>query len=248
MDLLNSHWVQNIQSPGEEDQTKHLFIPEVNSVITSPIKTIYLPPIMTSDTNLSKTQVDHEVKQLFQHKKPKPRVITKSQHWTFTDDELDPTIQFLYVQNDHPFVNTLIKQKLSSYKSQDIQKHRYNSKEFVTLSFVLKLLQNSVITPSDEEHHNIIGCYYCKEPVFVLYKHVRDPKQWTLERLDNSIGHNCGNVVIACLQCNLKRRIMHHERYSKTKSMSIIKRTGYSSPNICEEDVSSGQALLQKSL
>jgi hypothetical protein len=67
-------------------------------------------------------------------------------------------------------------------------------------------------------------CYYCKESVVLLYEYVRDPKQWTLERIDNSRGHNKDNVEIACLQCNLRRRCMYHERYLFTKQMNIVKR------------------------
>ena len=37
--------------------------------------------------------------------------------------------------------------------------------------------------------------------------------EWTIERIDNSIGHNKGNVEISCLNCNLRRRTMHYERY-----------------------------------
>ena len=28
--------------------------------------------------------------------------------------------------------------------------------------------------------------------------------QWTLDRIDNNIGHSKENVVICCLKCNLK--------------------------------------------
>lgn len=38
-------------------------------------------------------------------------------------------------------------------------------------------------------------------------------------RVDNSYGHNTDNVVIACLDCNLRRRTMFQERYKKTKEM-----------------------------
>ena len=69
-------------------------------------------------------------------------------------------------------------------------------------------------------------CYYCKENVNVLYEIVREPKQWTLERLDNSFGHNHDNVVIACLNCNVRRRTMYHERYVFTKQLNIVKKDG----------------------
>ena len=65
-------------------------------------------------------------------------------------------------------------------------------------------------------------CYYCKERVQIMYEFVREPKQWTLERLDNDFGHNRNNVAIACLHCNLRRRTMAKERYLQTKEMTKI--------------------------
>lgn len=50
------------------------------------------------------------------------------------------------------------------------------------------------------------------------------PKQWTLDRIDNDIGHYSDNVVIACLSCNLHRKTMYHERFLFTKQLNIIKK------------------------
>jgi len=61
--------------------------------------------------------------------------------------------------------------------------------------------------------------------VSVLYEIVREPMQWTLERINNDFGHNYGNVEIACLNCNLHRRTMYHERYLFTKELNIIKKS-----------------------
>jgi hypothetical protein len=44
-----------------------------------------------------------------------------------------------------------------------------------------------------------------------------------VERIDNSIGHNRTNIVIACLDCNLHRRTMYYERYVFTKQLNIVK-------------------------
>jgi hypothetical protein len=48
-------------------------------------------------------------------------------------------------------------------------------------------------------------------------------KQWSLDRVDNNIGHNSGNVVISCLECNLKRRRTNKDAFMFTKNMVIIK-------------------------
>ena len=34
---------------------------------------------------------------------------------------------------------------------------------------------------------------------------INEPNQWTLDRLNNDIGHFNDNVVICCLTCNLKK-------------------------------------------
>jgi hypothetical protein len=46
--------------------------------------------------------------------------------------------------------------------------------------------------------------------------------------LDNPYGHNCENVVIACLSCNLRRRTTHFERYLSTKRIcaGVVKLDG----------------------
>jgi hypothetical protein len=106
-----------------------------------------------------------------------------------------------------------IQQKINGYRSQDIQKSLYNESEFVDLHYVLQLL-------TDAENF----CYYCKKPVYILYEIVREPKQWTLERLDNKLGHNRGNVKIACLDCNLRRKTMYHERFAFTKQFNVVKK------------------------
>ena len=64
-------------------------------------------------------------------------------------------------------------------------------------------------------------CFYCQQYVQLIYNFVREPKQWTIERIDNSIGHNKGNVEISCLHCNLQRKTMHYEKYLQTKQLKI---------------------------
>lgn len=108
-----------------------------------------------------------------------------------------------------------IQNKVSSYKMQDIQKHKYNDDKFVDLNFVIQLL-----------HEKSLKCFYCRESVYLFYNFVRENKQWTLERIDNSMGHNKDNVEIACLLCNLRRRTMYHERYVFTKQMMNVVKLG----------------------
>ena len=67
-------------------------------------------------------------------------------------------------------------------------------------------------------------CYYCHCSMFVLYEKVRENKQWTIDRIDNNIGHNLDNFVISCLECNLKRRCRSSDKYLFTKNLNIVKK------------------------
>jgi len=164
----------------------------------------------------------------------KDRVITQTIKWTFGEPELLfenqwKLINILHdnniIQNDdvlrinetkpHPhilFIQQQLKHKLYGYYYQDLKKKKYSEDLFIKLENIVKLLIDCNF-----------DCYYCKNKVQVLYQHVREASQWTLERIDNEFGHNDGNVVIACLQCNLKRKTMYHERFIFTKQIKIIK-------------------------
>ena len=47
---------------------------------------------------------------------------------------------------------------------------------------------------------------------------------WTLDRIDNNIGHNKDNVVISCLACNLQKRRRGEEAFKFMKQMVITKK------------------------
>ena len=156
-------------------------------------------------------------------KEKSKRVVTQSNKWLFTVEDLSIEYQHQLLDlcslDDHQhdkktqFMIQQIHQKIYGYKTQDLEKNLYTPTEFVDFSFVIHRLKT---TPN---------CFYCKDPVHLIYEFVREPKQWTLDRIDNSRGHNCDNVEIACLRCNLRRRLMHHERFVFTKQLLIKKTT-----------------------
>ena len=43
--------------------------------------------------------------------------------------------------------------------------------------------------------------------------------QWTLDRINNDIGHFKDNVVICCLRCNLKKGTKNDEHFKFAKQM-----------------------------
>ena len=104
-----------------------------------------------------------------------------------------------------------IQKKRSSYKSQDIKKSRLTD-DFITYDEVVEKLVISKL-----------NCSYCKKDVVILYENKRDLTQWTLDRIDNELGHSNKNTVISCLKCNLQKRKRNDEKFRFTKQMNLIK-------------------------
>jgi hypothetical protein len=165
--------------------------------------------------------------------KPKTkRVITSTNSWTtLSNNLLDPSMHLLITASaplslepqdsdsvEQSVLHRLeqqVRAKIAGYKSQDCEKGLFLESRFVVLRDVFDLFRSSELK-----------CYYCKEQVALLYEYVREPRQWALERLDNSRGHNQDNVVLACLTCNLRRRCMNSDKYVRTKELANIVKVG----------------------
>jgi hypothetical protein len=102
--------------------------------------------------------------------------------------------------------------KIGGYKQQDKKKGVFQETEFISLKHVVQQLIECEMK-----------CLYCQEPVYYLYKSAREERQWTIDRINNDIGHNVGNIVISCLECNLKRRRKSKDAYLFTKQLTIHK-------------------------
>jgi RNase P subunit RPR2 len=185
----------------------------------SDIKTLQIPV-----TTTNKTIKTEKVK--------KPRVITEEDAWVLEKDDYDSSHQYDILFNEkksdqhitvhkkgyeyYDYLRKLaqqqIQQKINGYHTQDVEKKLLDPTEFIDMSTVMQLLKESNMS-----------CMYCKEGVQVLYQLVREPRQWSLDRIDNAAGHNKNNVVIACLKCNLKRRCIYHEKFVFTKNLNIVK-------------------------
>ncbi len=107
-----------------------------------------------------------------------------------------------------------IRRKLNGYRSQDVARGRAPAagKEAPDEDGTIERLLGERL-----------GCHYCRQRVKVLYRRARDPAQWTLDRLDNSLAHTVANTVIACMSCNLKRRRQSAEAYRTTKQMRVVR-------------------------
>jgi phosphomevalonate kinase len=104
-----------------------------------------------------------------------------------------------------------IENKINSYKHQDIDKNIL-SDNLININQTIEKLVCSKMK-----------CFYCKKQIFLIYKFARDNLQWTLDRIDNNIGHSNQNTVICCLKCNLERRRKSSNAFKFTKQLKICK-------------------------
>ena len=118
----------------------------------------------------------------------------------------------LQMDSDQSNIIRVLKQKYSSYKSQDKQSHKYDPQQHITYDQMIEKIYNSKLK-----------CYYCNCELSILYNKKRLKTQWTLERLDNNLGHYASNTCISCLDCNLKRRTDNYEYFKQSKQTKIIK-------------------------
>ena len=102
--------------------------------------------------------------------------------------------------------------KRKAYIYQDKHHEIYDPRFSITTDRIIDLLVSSELL-----------CHYCREICQVTYKESMCRKQWTLDRIDNNYGHNDANVVIACLDCNLKRGTMDSERFRQGKQFTFRK-------------------------
>lgn len=162
-----------------------------------------------------------ETKKVREKKEPKKRV--EPQKWKsdfdYTPMEKQVSLVETIKRNDYKSncyetkkLCQQIERKIAGYKQQDIEKEILEKEKLVTLPAIIDslLLCN-------------FNCYYCKEKMFVLYEMVREEKQWTVDRVNNDLGHNLDNYVLACLGCNLKRRCRTKDKFLFTKQLVITK-------------------------
>ena len=156
--------------------------------------------------------------------KSKELIRTSSEKWNLSEHCFTHTYQFceisklyLNVEDDSVEHRSIILKeltnKISGYKRQDVEKKVYQKDLFVSLENVIDKLLCSRLK-----------CFYCKQCCELLYKNVYSKLQWTLDRIDNSVGHNIDNVVISCLECNIKKGTMDSDRFKYGKQIGLTLR------------------------
>ena len=155
------------------------------------------------------------------NKKNKKRVVTE--RWNLSEEYLtyEKQLEMIHAIQDNNFgffddtskiLLREIERKIYGYKQQDLEKNHYHIEQFIYLKDIIEKMIACEMK-----------CYYCFDPMFLLYEKVRESKQWSVDRLDNDQGHNQDNFVLACLECNLKRRRRTADKFLFTKQLTIIK-------------------------
>ena len=208
------------------DNVKRIFIKDVNgSNESNNIVNELTNEISINEKKIIINELTNGSKQIKKKEKEKKlRVETKT--WGLSNDELsfETQLQLLNTIFNKNIVNekitakhigmivSHIKSKISSYKQQDILKGKLLEQEFVSFNDVIELLYSSQMK-----------CHYCSCETYLLYEVVRENKQWSLDRINNEIGHNRNNLLIACLECNLKRRRTNKDAFFFTKNLQIVR-------------------------
>jgi hypothetical protein len=171
-------------------------------------------------------------KQLIKHhKKEKNKKRVEAENWNFGLENYNYNNQIKMVNdilvNNYSFTDDVskiavqqINRKIYGYKQQDIIKKLFNKVEFITFESVI----NKMIECE-------LKCYYCNCEMNVLYDISREMKQWTVDRINNDLGHNLTNYYLACLECNLKRRRRSDDKFLFTKQLKLIKLHGENNDN-----------------
>ena len=155
-------------------------------------------------------------------KHTRPRVCTGQTRWpaAIAHDQSDLLASVLAATPDAPPADVRLAQshilaKLRGYQAQDAHRNpsSSSSSQPLTLQECCTLLA---------EHQ--LQCTFCHRPLLLLYPLAYEGAQWTLDRIDNSLGHTLQNVLPACLTCNLRRRRQSHHRFALKKTTYIVHR------------------------
>jgi hypothetical protein len=114
-----------------------------------------------------------------------------------------------------------INKKINNYKQQDLKKNIYDINYFITTIQILQKLNEICLK-----------CFYCSCELFIVYDIIRETNQWTLDRIDNNIGHTNNNTIVSCLKCNLKRRNINKTKFENSCKITFIKSCDNTNNNI----------------
>lgn len=138
-------------------------------------------------------------------------------------------------ENIHIEVQRQLKMKMASYKGQDYKHYlseKSNNKKKVFHNVdkegTIKECLATVESISFEDAIELLlmselKCHYCLHEVKIIYRYMRDERQWTLDRINNLGDHTRENCLICCLKCNLERRRLDNSRFYMGKRIQYKK-------------------------
>jgi hypothetical protein len=160
----------------------------------------YSKKIIITGTN-NKYHMKKIINQNKLEKETKKRV--QSEKWFFPDENYEYSNQLKMIID--------ISNNNLTYINEELKK-MFDEDKFLTFESIL----NKMIECE-------LKCRYCISEMNVLYDISREMKQWSVDRVDNDLGHNINNFHLACLDCNLKRRRRTDENFLFTKQLNIVK-------------------------
>lgn len=187
------------------------------------LKIIYIKYIMAEESkkiSITGTNNKYQMKKMAMNYEKEVKKRLHSEKWTVTNDQYEYANQLKMVNDiSNNIVSDITKiaiqeinKKIAGYKQQDKIKKLFDESKFLTLDSVINKMVECELK-----------CRYCLKEMNVLYDILREMTQWSVDRVDNNLGHNIGNFHLACLDCNLKRRRRTDEKFLFTKQLNIIK-------------------------
>ncbi len=116
------------------------------------------------------------------------------------------------LENSNKYLSEITR-KRSGYIQQDKKNGIYHNDFIINMDdLILKMVESKM------------KCFYCIRECMFLYREIYTNNQWTLDRIDNNLGHTNKNTVICCLKCNLSRGNINHDRFVSSKQISVVRK------------------------
>lgn len=98
-------------------------------------------------------------------------------------------------EKERSSLKRLAQNKINNSMRTDIKHGRnFDISEYITRRWI----ENNLVFQD-------FKCYYCHNILLLQNFEIYDQKQWSIDRIDNSIPHIQSNCNICCLKCNLQR-------------------------------------------
>jgi len=149
--------------------------------------------------NISGTNNRYHMKKLINDNKNEKEIRKRisSEKWSFSEEKYQYNNQlkmindisnnlFNHIDEVSKIAIQEINKKINGYKQQDKIKKLFKEDDFLTYESIIKKMLDCELK-----------CRYCKDEMHVLYDISREMKQWSVDRINNDLGHNIDNFHLA---------------------------------------------------